>query len=197
MRDKYSFLRSFIWVACLTALLMWASMAVTVIFVDFLHGNPHRTQSNAIATVLEVGPLFALMVLVMAMLAFGPPQLFQAVLSKITSRVFDRRTSAIILIAALPITAVITWYSFDYLVPLADPSPYPDDWEPYQHGMTTTRYLYSLGAQLPVTLFNVAYVNTASHRRLRVRLIVFALAAVAVAGVVMGHRDAVNQYKFL
>lgn len=192
MQDKYSFLRSFIWVMCLTALIMWASMAVSVIFIDFLHGAPRWTHSNAIAMVLEVGPLFAFLVLVHALLAFGPPQLFQAGLSNITTRFFDRKTSAVIVIAALPITAVITWYSFDYLV-------WPDsgDGDSYQHGMTTTRYLYSLGAQLPVTLFNVAYVNTASHRRLRVRLIVFALAAVAIAGVVMGHRDAVNQYKFL
>lgn len=193
MQDKYSFLRSLIWVSFLTALTMWVSLAVSVVFIDFVHGNPHRTQSNAIATVFVVAPFVALFGLVCALLVFGPPQLFQAVLSNVTSRFFGRWTSAIIVIAALPVIAVITWYSFDYLLPLPDPG----DGEPYQHGMTTTRYLYSLGAQLPVTLFNVAYVNTAGQRRLRVSLIMLALAAVAVGGIVMGYREAVNQYRFL
>ena len=190
MQDKYSFLRSLIWVAFLTALTVWVSFAVSVVFIDFVHGNPHRTQSNAIASMLVVAPFVALFGLVCALLVFGPPQIFQAVLSNIISRLFDRKTSAIIVVAALPAIAVVTWYSFDYLVPIPDPPAYPDDWEPYQHGMTTTRYLYSLGAQLPVTLFNVAYVNTAGQRRLRVSLIMLALAAVAVGGIVMGYRMA-------
>jgi hypothetical protein len=61
---------------------------------------------------------------------------------------------------ALPVTAVLTWYCYDYLTPdfnlgiNADP-----DWTPYQHGISIAHYQGALLFQAPVTLFSFLYLD--------------------------------------
>jgi hypothetical protein len=44
-----SYARSLLWVALLAAVAIGVAVIVELVFVDFVHGNPHRTQANATA----------------------------------------------------------------------------------------------------------------------------------------------------
>ncbi len=92
------------------------------------------------------------------LLVFTLPQCFQAAVSNGFVRRFGRDAHMGVLLA-LPVTAVITWYCFDYLTPPSfnlgiNQGP---GWEPYKHGLTTTRYLTALAFQAPATLFSAVY----------------------------------------
>lgn len=97
------------------------------------------------------------------------------------------------------ISAIITWYAFDYLTPSnimlginAD-----SDWRPYEHGLTPTRYLSAFAAQAAATLFTIAYAKTIAKRRSRAALIGYALVAAIVIGAGFGYCRALIQYQYL
>jgi hypothetical protein len=183
------YLRSFIWLSITVAIASSVAFVALLFFTDFIHGNQLRPRSDVRMMTLSA-PLSVFFAFAGTLLVFGPAQIFQAILLDIL-RLFNKRANAIIL-AALPLAAIITWYSFDYLVPHVEPMEIPDEWEEYRHGITASRYLLALGAQLPVTLFNVAYLGAASKHGRRARLIIFALAAAVVGGVVLGYIMAVG-----
>jgi hypothetical protein len=81
-------------------------------------------------------------------------------------RRFDRRGLFGVLLA-LPLTAGLVWYSFDYLTPTdlnlgINTSP---DWTPHQHGLTLQRDLATLAFQTPIALFNLWYWDTTMRVR--------------------------------
>jgi hypothetical protein len=100
---------------------------------------------------------------------------------------------------ALPITAVLAWYSYDYITPTdvnlgINAGP---DWTPYRHGLTLQRYVMMLALQTPITLFNILYLDATSCDRSKTPVIIGALLFSVVLGVLYGHWTAEGQYKFL
>ena len=191
--------RSLGWLTVLAVVAVCASVVVSIVFIDFVHGNPHRTQTNALETMM----LFALVVGVIAavdsVIVFALPQCFQAVVSDGLVRWFGGRAQAAVLVA-LPMTAVITWYAFDYFIPTNVPhatTAGSGDWQPYQHGLTTARYLTALGCQTPATLFNIAYVAATGTRFSRKSVVRLGFVAAILAGGFAGYGDAKGQYQFL
>ena len=164
------------------------SNLVELYLFDFVHGNPHRSRENALEMMALYSPMFALVAFIGMVLCFGPFQCFQAVAQRYLSRrVGDRLFMTLALLQ--PIAAVITWYSYDYLTPsdfnLAINTD--ADWQPYQHGITVTRYLGALAAQLPITLFSALYVSTAKNLVRRATLVAIALMLAISAGVIWGY----------
>ncbi len=194
----FAYARSLAWLAILAAVIIGIQNIVGLVLIDFVRGNPHRTQGNAIFMMITFTPLFGLVALIGVLLVLTLPQCFQAVISSALVRRFGSRAQAGVLLA-LPITATMTWYCYDYLTPsdvglAINEGP---DWKPYQHGLTLARYAAALAFQVPATLFSVAYAATSAARPSRKTVILLAFAAAIIAGGIMGHRTAEGQYQFL
>jgi len=171
---------------------------VELILVDFVHGNPHRSQSNAIAMMLFLNPIIGAIIAIWTLVVFGPSQAFQAVAMPMLVRVcrIGPECGALLL---LPAAAAVTWYCFDYLTPrdIGFPGSSDPEWEPWRHGITAGRYLGAFGAQSAVTVFTMLYIRTSSDARWRGRLILLLMLAAIAAGVIERWRMAFDQYKFL
>jgi phosphotransferase system glucose/maltose/N-acetylglucosamine-specific IIC component len=190
--------RSLAWLTVLAAVICGVSNIMSLVLIDFVHGNPHRTQENAIEMIVLFTPLFGLIAAAGTVIGFALPQCFQAVVSGALVRRFGGHAHVAVLLA-LPMTAIITWYSYDYLTPTdvnlaINTGP---DWQPYQHGITAARYLAALACQTPVTLFSVAYIGTTGRRLPRKAVLLLALTAALLAGGFAGYRQAEGEYQFL
>jgi hypothetical protein len=84
--------------------------------VDFIHGNPHKTKANAMQMMVLYPPIMGFIAVIGSLLVFALPQCFQAVVSDALIRRLGRRGQFGILLA-LPITATLAWYCYDYLTP--------------------------------------------------------------------------------
>lgn len=194
----FAYARSLAWLAILAAVIVGIQNIVGLVFIDFIHSNPHRTQGNAIFMMIAYTPLFGLVALIGVLLVLTLPQCFQAAVSSALVCQFGSRAQAGVWLA-LPITAAMTWYCYDYLTPsdvglAINEGP---DWKPYQHGLTLARYAAALAFQVPATLFSVAYAAAGATRPSRKTVILLAFAAAVIAGGIMGHRTAEGQYQFL
>ena len=190
--------QSLAWLTVLAAIICGVANITSLVLIDFVHGNPHRTLENAIVMIVLFTPVFGVIAAVGTVIVFALPQCFQALVSGALVRRFgDKAQLAILLV--LPMTAVITWYSYDYLTPsdLNLGINVGPDWRPYQHGLTAARYLSTLVCQTPATLFSIAYVGTARTGLPRNAVVLLALAAAVLAGGFAGHRLAEGQYPFL
>jgi hypothetical protein len=193
-----SYVQSLLWIALFFAVAIGAMNVVQLVILDFIHGNPHRSQSNALFMMTVFTPLFGVIVAIGALLVFALPQIFQALLVGILKRAFgDRARFAVLL--ALPLTAVLTWYCFDYLTPTdfnlgINEGP---DWTPYRHGISMARYLTSIGFQAPVTLFGFLYFDAGLKGRARKPVIIAALAIAFVLGAISGFEAAQRQIQLL
>ena len=193
-----AYAQSLEWLAVLAAIVVAVSNIVALMLVDFVHDNPNRMWENAIGMMVLFTPLFGMITVVGTLLVFTLPQCFQAVVSSGLVRRFGSQAHMGVLLV-LPVTAVITWYCYDYLI-----APFfslglneGPDWRPYQHGMTATRYLGVLAFQAPATLFSAAYAAAGDGRLSRRIVLLLALTAAVVAGGITGHRQAEQQYQFL
>jgi hypothetical protein len=191
-----SYAQSFLWVALYMAVIYGITNIAELVFIDFIHGNPHRTQENAISMMIFYTPIFGVVAIIGSILVFSLPQFFQAILTDISMRIFGDRARFYVLIA-LPFTAILTWYCYDYLTPSNITGPGTDpDWTPYEHGLTTRRYLMSLAIQAPITLFSFLYLDVGS-RRGKGTILLGALALAVVIGGIWGHMRAEDQFRFL
>ena len=141
-------------------------------------------------------PIFGIIAIIRSIIVFALPQFCQAFLIRFLTQTFGDRARFYVLLA-LPLTAILTWYCYDFSTLDFTFAPNGDsDWTPYQHGLTTRRYLMSLAIQAPVTLFSFLYFNAGSRRRKRTVLLA-ALALAVVIGGIWGHMSAEDQIRFL
>jgi hypothetical protein len=110
-----SFAFGLLWVAFFTAVACGVSSIVELIFVDFIHGNPHRTQSNALVMMALYTPVIAVIGFLGVLLVFTIPQSIQLYILRTLAK-FGLREDWLILML-LPLTALCTWYSYEYLTP--------------------------------------------------------------------------------
>jgi hypothetical protein len=190
--------KGLLWIALLIAVCVGVSLVVQLIFVDFIHGNPHRTRQNVLLMMLFTPPLLGVIAIIGTFLVFTFPQLLQAALADLLVRHFGRRAQFCITMA-LPVTALLTWYCYDYLVPsdvnfsfIAGP-----DWRPYEHGLTLKRYLTMLAIETSITLFSLAYCNAIIRQKSRRPVLLPAVVLTVAIGATWGYWQALNQYKFL
>jgi len=193
-----SYGRSLLWLALFTAIAVGVMNLVELTLIDFVHGNPHRPQSNALFMMVVFTPLFGVIGAIGTFLVFTLPQLFQAALIVILGRTFgDRARFAALL--ALPLTAILTWYSYDYLTPTdfnlaINTGP---DWVPFRHGLSLSRFMSSLAVQAPVTLFSLLYFDAGLRGNSKRLIVVTSLAIAIVVGLTGGYLRAQNQLQFL
>jgi len=194
-----NFLKSLLWVAVFAAILGGVALITEIIFVDFVHGNPHRSQQNAIAMIVIFTPIISLICAIGIMIVFTMPQCFQSISMAFLLRHFGRRGIYGIAIL-IPLAAVLSWYCYDYLTPTnfnlgINAGP---EWTPYQHGLTPRRYLITLGIQIPITLFSLTQFHLQEQDRGRGRMLMYTILVVCtIVGAISGYASALNQYQFL
>ena len=189
-----SFAVSLLWLSAIIWVAVTVHLTVSMVALDVL-ADRHRSGEEFEDLTLLFPAIIGAFVIVGVFLVFALSQLIQGVAAYFIAGRFGRYAYLIIL-ALLPITAILTWYCFDYLVP-ADPGfmNHDPDWEHFRHGISLARYGITLAAQAAVTMFTIVYSDAAVHpgRRTRIVLCLFVLAVVGSA--VSGHSQAVDQYR--
>jgi hypothetical protein len=193
-----SYAQSLIWVGLLVAIAVGVTTIVELVFVDFVHGNPHRTLGNVIVMMVVETPLIGVIALIGVFLVFTLPQFFQVAVISVLNQMFGSRARFAVFLA-LPLTAVLTWYCYDYLTPTdfnlgINVGP---DWSPYQHGLSISRYMRTLAIQAPVTLFSFLYFDAGFRGGSKKPLLMAVLALAVVVGGILGHENAQQQFQFL
>jgi hypothetical protein len=190
-----SHMQSLLWIALLTALMSAERSIVELVFTDFVHGNPHRTQDNAISMMKAFTPWAGVIAFMGTFLVFTLPQLFQAEVVGALDRISGDRARFAVW-PALPLTAVLTWYCYDYLTP-SNLCFAGNCMEAYEHGLSTSRYMTALAIQTPITLFSFLYFNTDLSGRSKKSVLLAGLAIAIVIGGLSGYLRARAQYQFL
>jgi hypothetical protein len=190
-----SYLQSLIWVALFMALSGSEANIVELLFIDFVHGNPHRTRENAIFMMKAYTPELGVITMIGTFLVFTLPQCFQAeVVSALDQKFGDRARSWALL--ALPLTAVLTRYCYDYLTP-SNLCFAGNCVEEYEQGLSLSRYMTTLAIQTPITLFSFLYSNACLRGHSKTPILLAALAVALVAGSIWGYLMARGQLQFL
>lgn len=192
-----SYLKSLLLIALAASVFLGTLIVVETFFVDFVHGNPHRTRGNAIFMMFAYPPLFAVIAVIGVGLIFGFSQLFQIVLINIFTHRYGPIGRFVVLLA-LPVTTIITWYSYEYLTPtdFGLGINTPQDWRPYQHGLTNRRYLQTLAFQAAVTIFSMLYFEATLRKGFKELLIAIVLIVAVALGCIQGRAAAIEKYEF-
>jgi len=190
-----SYMQSLLWIALLMALISAEANIVELLLTDFVHGNPHRTKDNAISMMKAFAPVFGIVTMIGTFLVFTLPQFFQAEVVVVFDRLCGDRARFAAL-PALPLTAVLTWYCYDYLTP-SNLCFAGNCMQAYEHGLSISRYMAAVAIQTPITLFSFLYFNTDLSGSSRKPVLLATLAIAIVIGGVLGYVRARAQYQFL
>ena len=198
LTSKCSFGESLFWIAILVATSLSICVMVSVIMVDFVHGNPNRSKSNAGLMIF----LFSVIIFIVAPIAifivFSLSQMIQGLVMRALYPTLGRY--AYILVGlTVPLISIVTWYCYDYLTPTDFNLGINEgaDWQPYQHGMSSSRYLAAFIGQASVTIFTLVYFESTRRGRSRKTVILVGLLLATVIGVFLGVRQAISQYQFI
>jgi hypothetical protein len=189
------YMQSFLWITFLFVVIQTIQFNVEILFVDFIHGNPHRPLSNALSMMEIDTPIFAIVDVIGCLLVLALSQCLQAALIHIFQPAYGCGARYVVF-PALPVTAVVTWYCYDYLTP-SNVCFGGCDMPLYEHGISISRYLKALAFQIPITLFSFLYFAAGLRGAPKWPLIAAALAIAVVAGGVWGYFSALGQYRFL
>ena len=187
-----------LWLSLIFAIISIFSNITELVFVDFVHGNPHRPKSNAVEMMWWFSIIFGIVSIIGCFLVFSLPQMIQAVLHS-AARQFPRPFYYIFILISIPLLSVLTWYCWEYLTPTdfnlgINEGP---DWKPYQHGITIQRYLSALAFQTPVSLYSIIYCEPDLIKMSRKTVLAAGLVLAVPIGIWCGHRLAMEQYGFL
>jgi hypothetical protein len=193
-----SYAHSLLWVVLLTAVTVGVESIAHLVFFDIIHGNPHRTRENVIDIMVTMTPILGVIAAIGSILVFTLPQIFQAALIAVSHRMFGSRERFAVF-PALPITAVLTWYCYDYLTPSdvglgINAGP---DWTPYRHGISIARYIGALAFQTPITLFSFLYIDAGFRGASKWPVLITALAIIIAIGCIWGYVTAQQQIELL
>lgn len=189
-----SYAHNLLWVALFAAVMVGVMSVAHLVFFDIIHGNPHRTREDVISMMAMQTPILGIIAAIGSILVFTLPQTFQAALVAVRHRIAGNRARFAVL-PALPLTAVLTWYCYDYLTPsdLVLGINAGPDWRPYQHGISMARYMGALAFQTPVTLFGFLYIDAGFRGTSRWPLLIAAsvitIARLATSGAMSPHKD--------
>ena len=187
-----------LWLSLFFAIITILSNITELVFVDFVHGNPHRPKSNAVEMMWLFSIIFGIISTIGCFLVFSLPQMVQAVLHA-KAKQFSRPFSYLSILLTIPLLSVLTWYCWEYLTPTdfnlgINEGP---DWKPYQHGITIQRYLAALAYQTPISVYSIIYCEPDLIKVSRRAVLTAGLVTAVPIGIWYGHRLAIEQYGFL
>jgi hypothetical protein len=151
-------MQSLVWATIFIVINRAVQFNVEIVFLDFIFGNPHRPQSNALSMMANFTPSFAVIDMIWCFLVLTVSQFFQAEIVGAFEPAYGDE-SRLLALAVLPVTTVITWHCYDHTIisDLCFAGSCPT--EGYKHGLSLSRYLVTLAIQTPITLFSFLYFN--------------------------------------
>jgi hypothetical protein len=172
-----SYAKSLAWIAMLMAVAVDVAVSGTILLDEFRHGWHARPGDVAFLIAVLVLTLWVIATIA-SLIMFAPVQAFQVLVIGIMRREFGDR-ARLVALSSLPITAVLSWYCYDYLTP----NELRPVWAPYQHGISIAHYLAALAVQTPVTLFAFLYFEADRQHRPKAPIIITTLVlAIAIGG---------------
>ncbi|ODP32708.1 hypothetical protein [Pandoraea sp. ISTKB] len=194
----YFFVKSLLWIAIFSALMAAISIVVSLILIDFIHGNPNRSKSNAGLMMVLFPFLIGVIAIIGVFIVFSPSQFIQGLMARILYPRFGRY-SYIFIGLAIPLISIVTWYCYDYLTPTNFNIGINEgaDWVPYRNGITLKRYLLALACQGVVTAFSILYFDAGVRNRSKKPVLLGILVLAIIVGATLGHREAIAQYQFI
>jgi hypothetical protein len=157
----------------------------------FFHRSPLRQNTPTWESVIELltvlAPLTGIVAFVGTFLVLTIAQWFQAEIVAACQYKFGHRAQFAALLG-LPMTALLTWYCYDYLTP-SNVSFGGNLFEPYEHGLSVSRYIKTLLIQAPITLFGFLYFDADLRGHSSKPVLLAALVASLVAGALWGCID--------
>jgi hypothetical protein len=193
-----SYAHSLLWVVFFMAVTVGAMSVAHLVFFDIIHGNPHRTREDVVSMMVTMTPIMGIVAAIGSILVFALPQVFQAALVTVFYRMLGSRARFAVF-PTLPLTAVLTWYCYDYLTPSdvglgINAGP---DWTPYQHGISISRYLGALAFQAPVTLFSFLYIDAGFRGASKWPILIASLVLALASGGIWDYVTAQQQIELL
>ena len=183
----FSYLQSLIWTALFMALTKSEASIISAFFTDLRYVRTRRTWESVIELLAVLAPLTGIVAFVGTFLVLTIPQWFQAEIVAACQYKFGHRARFAALLG-LPMTALLTWYCYDYLTP-SNVSFGGNLFEPYEHGLSVSRYIMTLLIQAPITLFGFLYFDADLRGHSRKPVLLAALVASLVAGALWGCID--------
>ncbi|MBK3816439.1 hypothetical protein [Paraburkholderia nemoris] len=192
------FCESLFWIAVLVAVALSISIVVSLILIDFVHGNPNRTKGNAGMMMIFTPLIIFIAAPIGILVVFSASQTVQGLMMRLLHPRFGRYAYVFVGLM-VPFISILTWYCYDYLTPTDFNLGINEgaDWVPYQHGINLKRYMAIFFAQGFVTIFTLMYFEAAAYYRSRKAVVLGALFLAIVIGAFLGHRQAINQYQFI
>jgi hypothetical protein len=188
-----SFAHSFLWIVIFAVATVDVSSITHLVSFALMHGN--RTHQDVVSMMAAQTPMIGLVAAIGTLLIFTLPQALQAALAAVLHRTGRARLAVL---AALPLTAMLSWYCYDYLtIDFTLGVNAGPDWTPYRHGISLSRYMKALAFQSPVTLFSLLYLDTGFRGASKWPILIAAFAIVLVAGVAYGCVTAQQQIALL
>ena len=189
---KTSYALSFCWIALSFAVAAVSALSMNVLS-DFVHGGPNRSIALQLPMTFLLAVIMSLVAMIGCVLVFSLPQIMQAAVHMLARRI-AKPISHLLVLSFIPILAVLTWYCWEYLTPTDFLGGDDPDWKPYQHGITTQRYLAALAYQVPISIFAIVCFepDLLGTTRKTIRLVVIGCAV--LAGAWFGHAMAVADY---
>ena len=177
-----SYVVSLLWVIFLVAAVIVIGFVAGSVVREFTHKDPIDALWDSVKYLPVTMSISLLVAGIATSLVFPVPQAFEAFLAGELAQRLGGKAHFLVLLA-VPLTAVLTWYCYDYFLPEISLGIYDGpDWVPYQHGLTTERYLKALAVQAPLTLFNTFYFDSVGHPRYRKAILLVAIVAVVIIG---------------
>lgn len=197
IRSSYAI--ALLWITAFIALAVSLNLITELVFIDFVHGNPNRSQSNALTMMVLYPPVLSIGFSIGVWLVFGLSQLLQANVAYLLVPKFGRLAFLFVALM-LPISSIISWYCFDYLTPSNFNLAINEggEWTPYKHGISLHRFLAMTIIQATVTTFTLAYSSIRHRRIFRKRLLLALFIVTILVGIAFGyHRAKVQEEWFL
>jgi hypothetical protein len=189
-----SFAHSLLWFVLFTAMTVSGMSVAEPVLFYIMHGKLHRTRAELVSMMMVQTPMIGIIAVIGMMLIFTLPQVFQAALVAGRHQMVGSR-ARFELFSALPLTAVLTWYCYDYLTPSDFVLGINDrtDWIPTPHGISVARYIGAFAFQFPVTLFSFLYLDAgfrdASRRPLLIASFMTTIAVCRIWGYVTAQQQ--------
>lgn len=198
LTSRCLFCESLFWIAVLVATSLSICVIVSVIMIDFVHVNFNRSKSNAGLMIFLLSVIILVIAPIAIFIVFSLSQMIQGLVMRALYPTFGRYTYILIGLS-VPLLSIVTWYCYDYLTPTDFNLGINEgaDWQPYQHGMSFSRYLAAFIGQATVTIFTLLYFESTLRGRSRKTVILVGLLLASVIGVFLGVRQAISQYQFI
>ncbi len=185
-----SYGQSLLWISLFAAIASVAIVFVEFAFFELRYGSPGPTFKDLLLALAVFLPFTAVLAILGVLEILALPQLFQVAAVSLLKRPFGERARFAVL-PLLPLTACITWWCYDYLIPpnLNPTTALGPNWFPPTKGMLVSHYQAAFLFQALATSLSFLHFELKFRSRSRKPLLLIAFAIFVALGAGWGYHD--------